>query len=198
MIGTTRTARRTAGIVRRYARGGPAALGVGIALLLATTGCDSSGSEPTHAAPSAGAPAPAGSTPADTPPSGAATTSPSSARCPGSAGETLRLLGHRIEYDLIYLSAEDGGWDCSDAAAPRWKPTGEKHDIRIAETARIAVARPFNSSAGNQPIELARFLEQIDTLARRSSDPLVFSFSTDPASGLLVRLTQEQAPQQTG
>ncbi|MGW2841177.1 hypothetical protein ACWCWD_25695 [Streptomyces sp. NPDC001493] len=198
MIGTTRTARRTAGIVRRYARGGPAALGIGIALLLAATGCESSGSESTPAAPSATAPATAASTQSAATPTGTATASPSSGQCPGAAGETLRLSGHRIEHDIIYLATEEGGWDCSDAATPRWKGTGAKRDIRIAETAGVAVARPFNSSATNQPIELSRFLERIDTLARNSADPLVFSYSTDPASGLLVQLTQEQAPEPTG
>ncbi|MFD6533212.1 hypothetical protein [Streptomyces sp. NPDC060184] len=198
MIGTTRAGRRTAGVVRRYTRGGPAVLGIGIALVLATAGCESSGSESTPAAPSATAPAPAGSTPAAATPTGTAGASPSSGQCPGTADETLRLSGHRIEHDIIYLATEEGGWDCSQAATPRWKGTGAKRDIRIAETAEITVGRPFTSSAAHQPIELSRFLEQIDTLARNSADPLVFSYSTDPASGLLVQLTQEQAPGPTG
>ncbi|MCX5400642.1 hypothetical protein [Streptomyces sp. NBC_00102] len=196
MIGTAGRRGRSAIGGRRYARGGPAVLGVAL-LLAALAGCDGSKSEPpAHAAPSTVS-TPSATATAPASPAGTAAPSPSPTQldpdaCAGATGHAaLRLFGHRIGQDIIYISAEEGAWDCSDSSTPMWKASGRKHDIRIAETARIAVARPFNSSATAQPVELARFLEQLDTLAKSSADPLVFGYSVDPASGSLVELSQE-------
>lgn len=164
---------------------------LGIALLLALAGCDGSKSEPSAAStPSTTAPATA--SPADTPSPSPTPQNPDA--CADATGHALRLLGHRISQDIIYVSAEEGAWDCSDSSVPQWKASGGKHDIRITETARIEVARPFNSSDTDQPIELARFLEQLDTLADRSPDPLVFGYTLDPADGSLVQLSQQPRP----
>ncbi|MFD6423083.1 hypothetical protein [Streptomyces sp. NPDC060198] len=197
MIDTAGTGGRAGDGGLRYARGGPLVLG--IALLLALAGCDGSKSEPS-AAPTPSTTAPAPAAPADTAgKDDTATSSPSPTPqdpdvCAVATGPALRLLGHRISQDIIYVSAEEGAWDCSDSSVPLWKASGAKHDIRIAETARIEVAGPFNSSATDQPITLARFLEQLDTLADRSADPLVFSYSLDPADGSLVQLSQQPQP----
>ncbi|WP_328718628.1 hypothetical protein OHT52_03475 [Streptomyces sp. NBC_00247] len=200
MIGTAGTAGRSGDGGRRYARSGPLVLG--IALLLAVAGCDGSKNEPSaHGAPSTGStPSPAASAPAS-PAETAGTSAPSSSpapqnpdECADPTGHALRLLGHRISQDIIYLSAEEGAWDCSESSVPLWKASGRTHDIRIAETARIEVARPFNSSATDRPIDLARFLEQLDRLADRSTDPLVFGYTLDPADGSLVQLSQQPQP----
>lgn len=195
MIGTTGRRGRTTGIARRAGRGGPALLG--IALVLATAACDSSESEPpAQAAPSATTAAAGGPTPAPSAGSPTEAPSPSAVKC--GSDETVRVLGHVIKHDIIYVSVEDGSWDCADAAAPRWTASGAEHDVRVEETAEVSVARPFNSSATARPIELARFLEQIDAVADRSADPLVFTFGLDPSDGSLIRLTQDQGPNPTG
>ncbi|MBN0046943.1 hypothetical protein JS756_23070 [Streptomyces actuosus] len=171
------------------------------AVLTAATAC---GPADDHAT---GTPAPSTTTAAPTPPS--SSPSPSSvspspapasaaaadAPCAGDRGGVdLQLHGHGIHQDIVTLSAQEGRWDCADPDGPTWHTTGPVHEVRLAETARITVNRPFYDTGANRPIGVQPFLDRLDTAAKDPWNVLVFSYSTDPGDASVVRLDQRRMP----
>jgi hypothetical protein len=156
------------------------------ALLLATTtGCRPGGPD---TAGNATDPSAAPSTSASTDPS----TSAAPACVDDPAGTDLRLYGHRIDQDIIYVTAEEGSWSCGSPDSSLWDASGDKKEIRLAESAEILVNSPFYNTAVNKPIDVQQFLDQLDPAAKGEGNLLVFDYKLGDGGNAIIKLDQRR------